>query len=243
MKIGAIIQARTGSTRLPEKVLMKLIDKTVLEHVVERVNQAELIDTVIVATTVSESDNKIAELAENQNWPYYRGSEEDVLSRYFESAEKFDLDIIVRVTSDCPLIDPFIIDSVIRAFIEQKCDIASNGGPEEFKTFPRGLDVEVFSFEGLREAYLKATEKYQREHVTPYLYESEKVYRYSNSIDLSHIRITLDTHEDFKLINSIYEGLYKGKHDFYFKEIISFLEAYPELLELNKDIVQKKLTE
>jgi spore coat polysaccharide biosynthesis protein SpsF len=241
MKIGAIIQARTGSTRLPSKVLMEIQDKKVLEHVVERVKQASSIDEIIIATTKSVGDNAIEEIAKLNGWALYRGSEEDVLSRYYEAAKLYQLDIIIRITSDCPLIDPIIIDKMVEVYKTGDYDLVTNAGEECYRTFPRGLDAEVFSFAVLEETMKSELQVYHREHVTPYIYETGKVFYYKNSEDFSEYRLTLDTLEDFHLINSLYKELYHGEHDFYLKDIIKVLIEKPELCQINKQITQKKI--
>lgn len=245
-KIGCIIQARMGSTRLPGKVMMDLKGETVLHHVIERVKKSELIDEIVIATTVKEKDNIIVEEAKRNDVKYFRGSEEDVLSRYYHSAVEFGLDAIVRITSDCPLVDPFVIDEVVGLYSNNNYFLVTNGGAgENDRTYPRGFDTAIFSFDVLKKAFENANQQYQREHVTPYIYENypDKIYRYKNEKDLSDYRLTLDTPEDYELIKKIYEKLYEGKHDFYLDEIIDFLEKNPELKAINKNIKQKKVKE
>ena len=178
MKIGAIIQARMGSTRLPGKVMMTLKNKTVLEHVIERVRQSNWIDEIIIATTTDKKDNDIEKEALKCGVKVFRGSEDDVLSRYYYAAKEYGLDIIVRITSDCPLIDSKVLDEVIQFYVDKNYDVVSNAGADLSKrTYPRGLDTEVFSFKVLENAFTNAKEPYQREHVTPYIYEkSDKIY-------------------------------------------------------------------
>ena len=241
--ITVIIQARTGSTRLPGKVMKELCGKTILAHDIERVSQAKLVDEIIIATTTHDSDDVIVQEAERLGVKVFRGSEDDVLSRYYFAAKEAGADVVVRITSDCPLIDPVILDDVIRVFLDGSYDIVTNAGNDLSKrTFPRGLDAEVFSFEMLETAHLKAVETYQREHVTPYIYENAKsVFYYQNDVDYSKYRWTLDTEEDWLLISAIYQRLYHREHNFYFKDILSVMEENPELYNINKDIEQKKL--
>lgn len=241
--ITVIIQARTGSTRLPGKVMKELCGKTVLAHDIERVSQAKLADEIIIATTTHDSDDVIVQEAEHLGVKVFRGSEDDVLSRYYFAAKEAGADVVARITSDCPLIDPVILDDVIRVFLDGSYDIVTNAGNDLSKrTFPRGLDAEVFSFEMLETAHLKAVETYQREHVTPYIYENAKsVFYYQNDVDYSRYRWTLDTEEDWQLISEIYQRLYHREHNFYFKDILSVMEENPELYNINKDIEQKKL--
>lgn len=245
MKIGAIIQARTGSSRLPKKVLMDLCGETVLWHVVQRVSQSKKINQIIIATTDKEEDAKIVDEAKRIGVDFFRGSEEDVLSRYYFAAKENEIDLVVRITSDCPLIDPHVVDEIIGKVESGVYLVATNGGNDLSKRrYPRGLDVEAFTFDLLERAYFNAKEKYQREHVTPYLYENEtSVFYDTDHEDLSSHRWTLDTKEDYKLISIVYNSLYKGKHSFYLDEIISFIQKHPEIAEINKDIKQKKLGE
>ena len=241
MKTVAIIQARTGSTRLPRKVLRMLGDKPVLLHVVERLHQVKGIDEIIIATTTNHTDEPIVELAMKHNVHYFRGSEENVLSRYYFAAKERGADTVIRFTADCPLIDPFVAEAILEEYLKNDCDIMTNGGDDLTKrTFPRGFDTEVFSFDKLEEAFQRATESYQKEHVTPYIYEHCKVMHYLNETDESHYRLTLDTEEDFELIDVIYQRLYKGKHDFYSRDIIGLLKQEPELVRINAHIEQKK---
>jgi spore coat polysaccharide biosynthesis protein SpsF len=242
MKIGVIIQARMGSTRLPGKVMLKIKDKTVLGHVIERVKQSNLINEIIVATTIIEHDNIIEVEALRFNVKVFRGSEEDVLSRYYYAAKEYNLDIIIRITSDCPLIDSKLIDEMIIEYLINEFDMLSNGGlNNELRTFPRGLDVAIFNFNVLEEAFLHAKESYQREHVSPYIYEQKKVFYFKNNLNLSHYRWTLDTKEDLEFVNKIYSELYKGEHDFYMKEILDLIDKKPEIKYLNYHIDQKKI--
>ncbi len=243
MKIGAIIQARMGSSRLPAKVMKKIDGKSILEHIVNRVKQSKIIDDIIIATTTFDRDDIIADEAVRSGVNFFRGSEEDVLSRYYYSAKNNDIDVVVRITSDCPLIDPKVMDSIIKCYLGGEYDIVSNAGADlSNRTYPRGLDTEVFSFEILEKAFYNANQKYQREHVTPYIYEnSDKIYYYKNDIDYSKYRLTLDTQEDWELITEIYKKLYCGKHNFYLDEIVEVFNSYPELQYINSHVEQKKI--
>lgn len=245
MRTGAVIQARMGSTRLAGKVMKDLKGLPVIKHVIDRVKLCNRIDQIIIATTISPNDDIIQKQAESNHVSYFRGSEDDVLSRYYFAAKENNLDVIVRITSDCPLIDPKVTDEIIHFFKNGDYGIVSNAGAApESRTFPRGLDTEVFSFAVLEEAYFNAKEKYQREHVTPYIYEnSDKVLYYKNDNNYSNYRWTLDTEEDWSLIKIIYDHLYKGSHDFYLNEIIDLFEKYPDLININAHIEQKKTKE
>jgi Cytidylyltransferase. len=176
---------------------------------------------------------------------YFRGSENDVLSRYYYAAKENNADIIIRITSDCPVIDPKIIDNMIKTFIEisktGKIDYISNTIE---RTYPRGLDTEVFTFEALERAFIEADKSYQREHVTPYIYENPEIFKiegFKNNIDYSSYRWTLDTIEDFKVIESIYKALYKENALFYMEDIIKFQKEHPEIAKINENVKQKEL--
>ncbi|HHV10456.1 MAG TPA: DUF115 domain-containing protein [Clostridiales bacterium] len=237
-----IIQARVGSTRLKGKVMRDLAGKSILAHDIERIRQAKLVDDIVIATTTKEQDDVIVQEAKQLGVKVFRGSEEDVLSRYYYAAKATRADIVIRITSDCPLIDPYVLDQTIQYYLEHEYDIVTNAGVElEKRTFPRGLDAEVFSYDMLRLAYQYAKKRYQREHVTPYLYEHRTTGYVTNDTNCSGYRWTLDTEEDWQLISEIYQYLYHGKHDFYFKDILALMEAHPELIEINKHVEQKKL--
>jgi len=240
VKVAAIIQARMGSTRLPGKVLKKVLNKTLLEYQIERVKRAKTIDEIIIATTTKESDNPIVELCEHLSVPYYRGSEEDVLSRYYESATQFNVDVIVRLTSDCPIIDPYIIDKVVLYYLDNlpKYDYVSNS------EYPRGMDTEVFSTTIIEEVNKKARKEYEREHVTPYIYLNPERYslgKIVGSKDLNKYRLTVDTTEDFELIENIITELYPQNKNFTINDILSLFRKKTELIHINKHIKQKNI--
>lgn len=243
MKTVVIIQARMGSTRLPGKVMKKLFGKTVLQHVIERISQSKQIDEIVIATTTNEEDNVIEKEALSCNAKCFRGSEQDVLSRFYFAAKESNADIIVRISSDCPLTDPKEADKVVEFFKNHDYPYVSNGHKDPSQaTYPKGLDTEVFSFQALEEAYLNADQPYQHEHVTPYLYEEgRKLFFFKYDQNYSRYRWTLDTEEDWELINRIYEYLYHGTHDFYLEDILRLMEQHPELCEINKNIQQKKI--
>ncbi|MFW5669466.1 MAG: cytidylyltransferase domain-containing protein [Acetivibrio ethanolgignens] len=241
MEYGVIIQARTNSSRLKGKVLRNLKGKTVLEHEIERLQQAQEINGIIVATTERPEDKEIVAIAQKCNAGYFCGSEEDVLSRYYYAAKKFQVKHIIRITSDCPLIDPFIIDEVVRCYKQKSVDIMTNVPNElEAMTYPRGMDLEIFPYKWLEKAFFDAKDSYDREHVTPYIYDHADVrYYYRYEKDYSKYRLTLDTPEDWKVIEKIYDYFYKEGHNFYFKDILQFMEEHPEVAELNREVQQK----
>ena len=237
-----IVQARLGSTRLPSKVLKDLSGKPVLYHVLQRIKKTKLVDNIVIATTDLDSDEPLIEYLRENKIDYYRGSSEDVLSRYYESALQYKADIIIRITSDCPLIDPIVIDEIINIYLENNnYDYVSN---TLMRSFPRGLDVELFTFDSLKKSFLKAEQKWEREHVTPYIYTNRdlfNVYNFANKTDQSFFRWTLDTPEDYQLIKEIYDSLYNEGKIFTTEEVISLFRNRPELIDINKHIEQKKL--
>ncbi len=241
-KIVAIIQARVGSTRLPGKVLLDLKGKTVLNHVVDRVKKSKYIDEVIVATTDLEQDDKIVDECKKIGCKYFRGSESDVLSRYYLCAKENKADIVIRITSDCPLIDHLVIDEMLGFYLKSNYRLVTNAGDIHNRTYPRGLDTEIFDFNALENAYKNANKDYQKEHVTPYIYENEKdIYYYKNDIDYSKYRLTLDTKEDFELIKRIYDFLYIDSKDFYLDDILKVMITNKQLENINSHIKQKAL--
>ncbi|MBV1820136.1 cytidylyltransferase domain-containing protein [Clostridium cochlearium] len=244
MKIVCIVQARVGSTRLPGKVLKKICGKTVLEHDIDRLRRIKNIDEIIIATTTLERDNAITKECEKLGVKCFRGSEEDVLSRYYCAAKENNADVVVRVTSDCPLIDPEVSENIIQFYLDNKdkYDYVSNTIE---RTYPRGLDTEVFSFRVLEKAFKESKLQRDREHVTPYIWDNSnifKLYCYKNNVDYSELRWTLDTKEDFKLINKIYKYMYTYKCNcFCMKDILNLYDKYPMLVKINRGVEQKKL--
>lgn len=243
MKTGVIIQARMGSTRLSGKVMIELSGKTMLHHVIERVQQSELVDEIVIATTTHKRDDVIADEAVKCGVKVFRGDENDVLNRYYYAAKEYNIKVVIRIASDCPLIDPHVMDNIITYYLDGNYEIVTNASSDlSQRTYPRGLDVEVFSFDVLKNAFDHADKTYQREHVTPYIYENCKnIYFYKNDIDFSKYRWTLDTEEDLELITKVYERLYKGKHDFYLAQIVDLFNQNPELYHINEHVEQKKL--
>jgi spore coat polysaccharide biosynthesis protein SpsF len=245
MKIGAIIQARTSSTRLPKKVLKPLpanSDICVLQQVIRRVSKSELIDEVIIATTVNRQDNEIVEVAKKENVNFYRGSLENVLERYYMAALENRLDVVVRITSDCPCADWSIIDNIIKKHLDSGADYTSNTLTEGF---PRGIDAEVINFSVLEKAYENASEKFEKEHVTPYIYKTHpddfKIVQYKTENDNSDIRITLDTPQDYALLCSVYDNLYGENNFFNLEDILELFNSKAYLKLINSEINQKKV--
>ena len=240
MKVVAIVQARMGSTRLPGKVLQDLSGKSVLGRVVERLHKSRLINDVVIATTNLSKDDLIVEECRRSSVSFFRGSETDVLDRYFQAARTSRADIVVRVTSDCPLIDPGITDETIEAFLHGEADYAAN---TLARTYPRGLDTEVFSMATLQRAWHGARQDYEREHVTPYIIEHPAEFRLlsvTGDCDFSTYRWTLDTSEDLAFVRSVYSRFASG-NVFSWREVLELLEREPELATLNHGVVQKAI--
>ena len=229
----AIIQARMGSTRLPGKVMLEILEKTVLWHVVNRVSKAELIDELIVVTSVNSEDDIIAEFCEDNDALVFRGSEKDVLDRYYQCAKKYDVGDIVRITADCPLHDPNVIDMVINEYLKGNYDYVSNTIKY---TFPNGFDVEVFLFDALEDSWENAKLPSEREHVTPYIRKNEKFRKKNVYADKKYpiYRCSLDHPEDYEFIRKIYEGIERPM--FYIDDVISYIEKHLELLKINQHI-------
>ncbi len=211
MKVGAIIQARMNSSRLPGKVLLDLNGKSVLERVVDRVSCSKMIDEIVVATSSSLNDTKISKFCKSKKISYIKGSEHDVLSRFYDAAKLFKISNIIRITADCPMIDYTIIDKAIKIFASKEFDYVSN---VDERSFPDGLDVEIFTYSALEKSMKLANEPFHREHVTTYIrgisgYSKGEFKKFclKNSEDLSHIRWTLDTKKDYYHIKKFFEEL------------------------------------
>ncbi|SFM89084.1 cytidylyltransferase domain-containing protein [Methanolobus profundi] len=241
MKIVAIVQARIGSTRLPGKVMKTILGKPVILWDIDRISSSMLIDETVIAIPYGEENDIIESTVRqyNNKITVARGSENDVLDRYYKAAVQAKADIIIRITSDCPLIDPTIIDKVIEEFLTNGCDYCSNTLE---LTYPRGMDTEIFTFKALEKAWKEAKEDYEREHVTPYIREHPDIFKQcnvSNEENLSHLRLTLDTPEDFELITEIYCHLHPTKKMFLLKHIQELFNKRPDLIKINEHIMQK----
>jgi len=238
-KVVAIIQARMGSTRLPGKVLEDLVGEPMLARVVNRARRAKTVDIAIVATTTQPADDVIAGLCQERDWPFFRGSEEDVLDRYYRAALAFKADAIVRITSDCPLIEPEIIERVVTGFLRYypAVDYISN---TLIRTFPLGLDVEAIGFEALEKAWQEDNNPAWREHVTLYIYrhpEKFKIRNVANDTDYSYMRWTVDTIEDLTFVRKIYD--YFQNDAFSWRDVLELLKVHSEWLEINRCVEQK----
>lgn len=236
----AVIQARMTSRRLPGKVLLEVLGRPLLAHQIDRVRRAKHIDAVIIATTANPSDDPIAALAEAEGVGCHRGSETDVLGRVTNAAADANAEIVVRLTGDCPLIDPTLLDEAVGRLAESNppLDYVTNDPP---RTWPIGLDVEVIHMAALRIANTDATSAYDREHVTPFLYSRPDRFRLDSircPEDLSHHRWTLDEPADFELIKRILETLLPTKPDFGWRDVLALVEAHPEWRALNQNVRQ-----
>ena len=254
--ILAILQARYSSTRLPGKVLKPILGAPMLQRQIERIQRTQKIGRFLVATSVDITDDPIESLCYSINVECYRGSLNDVLDRFYQAAVQYEPDHVVRLTGDCPLYDPELADKIISEHLQGEYDYTSNSIQP---TFPDGLDVEVVKFNCLKQAWQEAELPSQREHVTSFIYqqpERYKISKYLNSLDLSHLRWTVDEQDDFELVDKIYSELYPGNPRFTTKDILSLLlrqprlenyntrykrnEGYQKSLEDDKDYLKKK---
>lgn len=237
--VTAIIQARMGSTRFPGKVLKMVRGRPLLSYQLERIRKSSMVEQVVVATTVSPQDEEIEKFCKEEKLNYIRGSQEDVLARFYQAAKEFKAKIIVRLTADCPLIDPGLIDEAVD-FYKNNTDLydyAANTVPPP-STFPDGMDVEVFSFSVLERAFLEARLPSEREHVTFYLWKTGKfrTYQIKRSPDYSQYRFTVDYPQDFEVVSEILEQLYPKNNFFTMEDAVGFVNARRHLLEKQKGI-------
>lgn len=233
-RVVAIIQARTGSTRLPGKVLRPLAGKPMLERQLERVREAKSIDIFIVATTEKPEDDPIVDIAKRAGTLCFRGDEKDVLDRYYKAAKEANADVVVRITGDCPLHDPHVIDLVIKRFEENKVDYTITPA-----NFPEGLDTEVFSWSALEAASKEARLPSEREHVTPFICDHperfviDKPWTVGNN-DHSSLHWSVDTEKDFVFAEKVYQELYRSDKMFRMEDVLKLLSSKPALKEINK---------
>jgi spore coat polysaccharide biosynthesis protein SpsF len=245
MTVALIVQARMTSTRLPGKVLLPIAGRPMLSYQMERLRQVRSADVAVVATTVNEHDEPIVQFCKQEGLNCTRGPEMDVLRRYHDTATLFDAATVVRVTSDCPLIDPDVVDHMIRTYAESRgeLDYASNMLEP---SYPYGMAVEVMSARALAEANDEARDPVEREHVTPFLYRHPQRYRLKSvrlPNDLSGHRWTVDTPEDFELVRRVLEALYPKHPDFRMNDVLTLLERHPQWRDLNRHVHQKALGE
>jgi spore coat polysaccharide biosynthesis protein SpsF len=234
------VQARMGSTRLPGKVMKTVLGKPLLGYLIDRLKRVKHQNTLVIATTTHSKDDPIVQFCEKESVYIYRGSEEDVLDRYLQAAHLYQADMVVRVTSDCPLIDPEVIDQTIDYFLQHDVDYVSN---TILRTYPRGMDVETFTIKALQDAASFGTKKADREHVTYYIYSHPEKYQIGQiqkPRDDSKYRWTVDTSEDFDLIKTILEAVFPKNPEFTLTDLLILLEKHPEWNQINAHIQQKK---
>ena len=232
----AIVQARMGSTRLPGKVLAEVCGRPLLDHLVTRLKRATTVDEVAIATTDLPKDEPIRAFARSRGLRHFAGSEQDVLDRYVQAARCFGARTIVRITADCPLVDPDVVDRIVTRFLESGADAACNSG-----SFPDGLDVEVFWAEALEQAWRDARLGSEREHVGPYFWNHPELFnllRVEWDGDLGHLRWTVDTPEDLAFVTEVFEELHEAGSHFGTAEILELLARRPDLSDLNSGIVR-----
>ena len=232
--IGCIIQARMGSSRLPGKVMMKIDNsKTILYYVINQIHKCKNIIKIVVATTTLDEDDVIVDHVQELGYDHFRGSSKDVLDRYYQCAREFKIDSIIRISADCPLIEPNIIDVVIRKFLDGKYDYVTNSLT---RTFPYGMDVEIFSFQTLENAWKNAKLPSEREHVTPYIYNHLKEFKkfnVTNSKNFSNLRIMVDRENDFQLIKKILSKI--EEQPILLKDILELFKKEPDIFSINKE--------
>ncbi len=258
-RCGAIIQGRMAASRLPGKVLMDICGQTMLARVVERTRHAENVDEVFVATTTDPADDPVADFCRERGYPCFRGSQYDVLDRYYQAARVARTDILVRITADCPVVDPQLIDRTVGEFVKANADFAANRLPPPWhRTYPIGLDVEVCAFSGLEKAWKEADQPHQREHVMPFFYEgipadatvtTEPVTIYwsprgfqvvylNHSHDYGSLRWTVDTPEDLELLRQVYLR-FDCRDDFSWLDVLELFQREPQLAQINAAVHHK----
>jgi spore coat polysaccharide biosynthesis protein SpsF len=257
--IVAIIQGRMSSSRLPGKILQTIGEQSMMTRVFTRTSRAQTLNNVIFATTTDASDDPVAEYCEFSGIPFTRGSLFDVLDRYYQTALQAKADVVVRITADCPVIDPGLIDNVVNALIDDEYDFVCNRLPPPWsRTYPIGLDVEACTFKALQEAWKKAKEPQHREHAMPYFYEGVELTRQSRTLetgtsprgyniallhhttDFGDYRWTVDTPEDLEFMREVY-ARFNGRDDFSWKEVLDLVHDEPELMKINANVEHKTL--
>ena len=239
-KVVAIIQARMGSKRLPGKVMKEIVGKPMLYYVINRVKYAKELDNIVIATTNLKEDSQILDLASEMGVISYAGSENDVLDRYYQSAIISKAEVIVRITADCPLADPNVIDKVVRYYLINDFDYV---GTSIIPTYPDGIDVEVFSFTSLKKAWSEAKLSSEREHVTPYIWKNPNIFKIGNlknAKDISYMRWSVDDQRDLEFMREVYKRLYVTDTLFYMEDVVDLLMKNPELMDINKDIARNE---
>jgi len=237
INITAIIQARLGSTRLPGKTMKELAGKPLLGHLISRIKKSKYIEDIIIATTTQERDDRIVQFAAENNLKFFRGDEDDVLDRFYQAAVTWQCETIVRVTPDCPMLDPQITDRVILEYLSGRYDYVCNVMPP---TYPDGLDTEVFSFQALARAWREAKLLSEREHVTAYIVKHPDLFKLGNvskeGKNISWMRWTVDTQNDYEFVSHIFEKIGNSSEIFYLEDVLKVLKENPELIKINKGI-------
>ncbi|MGL4874552.1 MAG: cytidylyltransferase domain-containing protein [Clostridium sp.] len=247
MKVVCVVQARMSSSRLPGKVLMKIEGVSILEHIIRRLKKSEEIDEIIIATTENKEDDKIEELVRNLDTKIFRGNLFNVLERYYFAVRERSEKILIRITGDCPCVDYKLIDDMVRAFKEEYIQNRIEYMNNTFENnYPRGYDVEIFTKKALEKAYYNAEKDYEKEHVTPYLYDKEnnfKIKIYKGEKIYPNYRVTVDTTEDFQVVENIFKNLYRENPYFGIEAVVNYLNKNNQVLDINSKVKQKKLGE
>jgi spore coat polysaccharide biosynthesis protein SpsF len=236
MKIAAIIQARVGSTRLPNKVFYKLAGKPLIWHVVNRLKISTRLTDIVLATTDNQLDDELAAWAGENDVKLFRGSESNVLDRYYNAAKHYGADIIVRITADDPFKDAVVMDEVINMVCTEAIDFGFNNKPA---SFPEGLDIEVFTFQALEKAHANSKDPFEQEHVTQYFHRNPSLFsmkNFSYKEDVSYLRWTIDTLTDYEMASQVYDLLYQPGEVFLFPEILGLLQKKPEIALINSNV-------
>ena len=241
----AIVQARMGSSRLPGKVMKAILGRPMLGHIVERLRAVPALADVVVATSDREQDEAICAFCAGENIRWLAGSEADVLDRFYRAAVREGGDPLIRITADCPLVDPELVTRLMARYDTGEFDhvaVATGAGAMFLSggRFPDGLDAECFSFDALARAWREATDALDREHVTPYIWRNKEIFRCGHLLsdtDYSAMRWTVDTEEDFALIDRIYQALYRSDRPFTMADVLRFLEQNPDLAQKNRRFI------
>ena len=240
-KVVAVVQARMGSSRLPDKVMKTICNKPVLELMLERLSKSKLIDEIVVATTTLKNDDVIYDWAKNAGYSVFRGSELDCLDRHYQVGKKFHANYAVKITPDCPFIDPSVVDNVIKFFLDNsnKYDYVSNAHPP---SYPDGLDLEIIHLSILEDAWKKSIDPIEREHTTTYIWKKPDIFKIGNIMMpgtnnlFMKERWTLDYPEDFQFVKTVYENLYQNGKIFLMSDILKFLDKNPEIRKINNHL-------
>jgi len=240
-KVLLLIQARMGSTRLPGKHLKTVLGKPLLSFLLERLRRVKKSNLIVLATTINPADDVLMDFAVKEHLPFFRGSEEDVLDRFLQAGRIYSADVLVRITADCPLIDPALIDEIIDFFLSHSYDYVSN---VLSRTYPRGMDVEVFSMPSFEKVSQMAKQADEREHVTPYYYRHKELFKLGyvrSPVDYSYLRLTVDTPDDFTLIKTILEEIYPSNPNFTLQDLLDQFKKHPEWLAINAHVEHKQI--